>query len=390
MLQAALGIFEAGAGLFADVGGMVQAHLQLEEQLRWTQKQYRLDILSFSMDMLSQVKDEVKDLYECFSQRVDNLLVVHTLLLSLGFGVLQYSDAFYPGQYVWDTRWLQKLFLVAFAIIQALGIVIPFLAVSALVRCKQKLENWLDDSLRELHQEFEFKICRDGRMKPGPGAADLEADLHRTDLLDRQRDELIARIAGLVGKYHTSFDTMWRTECLGLYLLSSNLFWWAIVLTVSDVAMQMGVYLQVKYWDPSECGQTPKGDKLECVDAPEMFITYMGILALGAIACVCTKFSYIKLLCVGNLHKGGSREGSRYYVGQRRSIDANATSITPIDRRSYAQPRSPERSAGSVSEGPRLVRMASLREPLLGAQDSALQRFLDWSNPVHGPIEPVD
>ena len=384
MLQAALGIFEAGAGLFADVGGMVQAHLQLEEQLRWTQKQYRLDILSFSMDMLSQVKDEVKDLYECFSQRVDNLLVVHTLLLSLGFGVLQYSDAFYPGQYVWDTRWAQKVFLVSFAIVQALGIIIPFLAVSALVRCKQRLENWLDDSLRELHQEFEFKICRDGRVKTEPHAA--EADLHRTDLLDQQRDELIARIAGLVGKYHTSFDTMWRTECLGLYLLSSNLFWWAIVLTVTDVAMQMGVYLQVKYWDPAECGQTQKGEPRECVDAPEMFITYIGILVLGALACVCTKFSYVKLLCAGSPRRVEPKN-----VGHRRSIDVSATSsLTSTPRRSLAQPSSPAGSAGSPTPGPRLVRMASLREPLLGAQDSALQRFLDWTNPVHGPIEPVD
>lgn len=52
VLEAACGIFVSGAN---EVGGLLQAHEYQQENIMWTQKAYRLDILAFSLDMVSHL-----------------------------------------------------------------------------------------------------------------------------------------------------------------------------------------------------------------------------------------------------------------------------------------------------------------------------------------------
>lgn len=279
ILQAALSAFGTGAQLVTEHGGFVQAELHQQQQLAWTQKQYRLDILSFAIDMLTQVKEEVKDLYGCYSGRIDNMLVVHTLFLTLGFAVLGYNESMFPRNVLApdENYFGKRVWLFFFAVIQALSLVMPFWSVASLVRCRQHLDTWLDDSLRRLHNEFSMNMENEG------GANESGGRITQTpDQLDIERETLIRNIARLVSTYNDSFNEMWRERCSRSYERACSLLWVVVVLATMDCAMQMSVFMKHRYqtrWDGS-CTEELQPDET-CVNAPEMWITYVTVLVIG-------------------------------------------------------------------------------------------------------------
>eukprot|EP00930_Biecheleria_cincta_P074395 TRINITY_DN61607_c0_g1_i1.p1 TRINITY_DN61607_c0_g1~~TRINITY_DN61607_c0_g1_i1.p1 ORF type:complete len:354 (+),score=45.43 TRINITY_DN61607_c0_g1_i1:69-1064(+) len=274
LLQAAVDVF--GSGL-----EMIQAEAHQEEQSFWAQKQYRLDVFSFTIDILDKTKDEVRDLYDCYSGRIDTLMVLHTLLLTLGFAVMGYNDTMFPRNTIMEGQnlALRKIWLVFFATVQATGMIMPLWAIACLVKCRQRLESWLDESLRKLHKQLTCKMTEREALQ-----AETHTDVKR---LDEMREKNLTGVVALLSSCHEEFDEMWQESCQGPYRVASWLLWCNVILAVADAGIQMGVFLKRNYtirFD-EDClgadGHLHEGEL--CLDAPVVWISYISILVVGSI-----------------------------------------------------------------------------------------------------------
>lgn len=275
ILQAAFDVFGQGLDL-------MQGEMHQTEQVLWTQKQYRLDVFSFTIDILDKTKDEIRDLYDCYSGRIDTLMVLHTLLLTLGFAVMGYNDTMFPRNTIMEDQniTLRKAWLVCFASVQATGMIMPLWAIACLVKCRQRLESWLDDSLRSLHKQLTTKM-------QGREALQEERRVADSKTLDVLREKNLKEVVGLLSQCHEKFDEMWEDNCKGPYRVASMLLWCNVILAVANAGIQMGVFLKRNYTIRFDNDCLDSGGNLHegelCLDAPVVWISYISILVVGSL-----------------------------------------------------------------------------------------------------------
>lgn len=275
VLQSAFDVF--GQGL-----GMMQGEMHQIEQVIWTQKQYRLDVFSFTIDILDKTKDEIRDLYDCYSGRIDTLMVLHTLLLTLGFAVMGYNDTMFPRNTIMEDQniALRKAWLICFATVQATGMIMPLWAIVCLVTCRQRLERWLDDSLRSLHKQLTAKMEVREALQENQPLADAKT-------LDMLREKNLKEVVGLLSHYLEDFDVMWEDDCKWPYRVASWLLWCNVILAVADAGIQMGVFLKRNYTIRFDNDCLDNGGNLHegelCLDAPVVWMSYISILVVGSL-----------------------------------------------------------------------------------------------------------
>jgi len=239
-------------GQFVEIG---QGQVHQREQIRWTRRSYQLDTQALRLDLLTSAKDEVRHHYETFLSQIDRILLLDALIWPFAFTAVQYSDQFVPttpekcpscAEARHPTLYSLWIFLVG------ANLILPFWSILMLIRCKIKLDRWLQDSLDHLQELRKQTVCEAAGvtslqkqcsilgMPPGSKAQGrLEEEVERQGM-----EQTVRRMGSVVVVLMENLDKTWKDECGWLVksamaimwmscatalLLCSLMFWFSLV-----------------------------------------------------------------------------------------------------------------------------------------------------------------
>eukprot|EP00931_Biecheleriopsis_adriatica_P050017 TRINITY_DN28946_c0_g1_i2.p1 TRINITY_DN28946_c0_g1~~TRINITY_DN28946_c0_g1_i2.p1 ORF type:complete len:433 (-),score=87.96 TRINITY_DN28946_c0_g1_i2:42-1319(-) len=142
--EAALELFNTGVTLF----GISQASSYHRHGLRWAEIDYFLQVRQVHIETLNNMREDIRDMYDMDSRKLDTKMIISTLLLSIGFGFVVEgtfppADPQASGQQ--ETIYQgQHMMRVAYAAVAALALLCPFFALLSLLECKRRLDFFMD------------------------------------------------------------------------------------------------------------------------------------------------------------------------------------------------------------------------------------------------------
>ncbi|CAJ1370979.1 unnamed protein product [Effrenium voratum] len=235
-MSAALRLGAIGAFLdqVQNVGQMVeigQSHVHQQEQIRWARRAYQLESQSVRLDVFDHVKEEIRSHHDTYMGRIDALLLVLALVWPFGLNTIQFSDPFVPQtemecedcievQYTWLVgAWIMLLGMI---------LILPFWGILMLIRCKLKLDRWLEYSLARLNQ------ARRGMNIAPPKEEERDEEEEHDDT-----KEIVCCLVNMVAECQEYLALIWTEECGWLVQTSTTLLWLsataALMLTAESV-----------------------------------------------------------------------------------------------------------------------------------------------------------
>jgi hypothetical protein len=181
-----------------------QAETCHHEEMHWTRRGFALDQQSLNIDLVNTIREDLRDMLGQRSGRIDNLMLVNTLLLSFAFDFV--TNGTFPPE--GD----DSPFMILYSILMALSLVFPFWSIFFSLEVKNKLDEFLNRVLKE--------------------------DQHKRLDLNKW------------GFYAESFDRYWDAQCEGNYKLAQNFFWVGMLVGMAETAVLMGLYMSVEYPNP--------------------------------------------------------------------------------------------------------------------------------------------
>ncbi|CAE7232651.1 unnamed protein product [Symbiodinium natans] len=113
------------------------------------------------IDILNTVREEMRDQVTVIISSLDNLMVVATLMLSIGFGFVV-EGTFPPAESDYDYDETQKVFLVAYAILAALALVFPLFCLMLTIAARFEVELCQQDVMGDLQKQLGPLSCSQG------------------------------------------------------------------------------------------------------------------------------------------------------------------------------------------------------------------------------------
>lgn len=227
----------ANLGTFAEMG-QSQAHQQ--EQIKWTRRAYRLDKHAIRIDLLNAAKEDIRDHYETYITRIDTMLLVHTLLFTFALATLQFSDSFVlqaadvcPNCIEVRYAWITYLWIILIVGM----IVFPFWSMVSSIWCKLQLDNWLENSVATLNQEFRSHLWTNSLADEDEVTKQDEAKA------EEAIQEYITNLGRFVMKYQYDFNQLWSEECELLVKAASRSLWVSAGVAVCLTALMFGLFL---------------------------------------------------------------------------------------------------------------------------------------------------
>lgn len=126
----------------ADMASMGAGFYYGHEGLNWAKRAYGLDQRALSIDILNTVREDMRDLFQARATRLDNLLVVITLMITVGFGFVV-EGTFPPAE-------SDETALCIYACLCGLSLVCPFWGLVWTLECKAYLDNFLVQAMRDM------------------------------------------------------------------------------------------------------------------------------------------------------------------------------------------------------------------------------------------------
>jgi len=158
-----------------------------KEEMQFNQQAMMIDKKGLSIDLVNTVREDLRDLFQSRATRIDNLMLVNTLLLSFSFGFVC-EGTFPPGD-------SEEGMLVVYVILCGMTLVAPFWSIWFGLECKQKLDHFLNEMLSQR---------TDDRLK-------LETWLG----------------------FYKAFEKYWKLQCQLYYKIALNLFWIGMLLALA-------------------------------------------------------------------------------------------------------------------------------------------------------------
>jgi len=158
-----------------------------KEEMQFNQQAMMIDKKGLTIDLVNTVREDLRDLFQSRATRIDNLMLVNTLLLSFSFGFVC-EGTFPPGD-------SQEGMLVVYVILCGMTLVAPFWSIWFGLECKQKLDHFLNEMLSQR---------TDDRLK-------LETWLG----------------------FYRAFEKYWKLQCQSYYKIALNLFWIGMLLALA-------------------------------------------------------------------------------------------------------------------------------------------------------------
>mmetsp|Transcript_37507 Transcript_37507/g.86537 ORF Transcript_37507/g.86537 Transcript_37507/m.86537 type:complete len:446 (+) Transcript_37507:85-1422(+) len=276
------------------LGELAQGHVHQREQIQWTRRSYALDAHALRLDALDHAKGEIKSHYETYVSRIDTLLLVLALIWPFALNVIQFSDPFVPDVESKGIAGQHPALFVTWVSLIAIILVLPFWGILMLIRCKLRLDSWLEFALAGVNRErrdLAFvetppqvdvrETVSHGQSLPGdlpsrvksvpnlpnhsqsssstlqklslgisqkftpsgPTTPDTAAKIATAD----RTDAVVQRLVFLVFEYEDHLATIWADELGWLVHASTVLLWLSVVAALALTSMSVGIFLVNKH-----------------------------------------------------------------------------------------------------------------------------------------------
>jgi hypothetical protein len=258
-----------------------QTHGHQREQVAWMRRAYILDTQAMRMNLLTAAKEEIRAHYDTYAERLNTWLTVDALFWPFGLASLQFSSEFIPqteAEHQANIEAVNPGLIYLWVYLVGGMLVMPFWSILMLVRCKLKLDFWLEESMHSLTSERRDSLTavKTQWVQRRTSAANLDAlalpeapqrrstierlsklvkqnlplgndvdDGDDASLGDVQEDmeQVVARLGGFILDYQEHFSHVWNVECGRLIYLATSLLWMSAVVAVILNGMMFWMYL---------------------------------------------------------------------------------------------------------------------------------------------------
>lgn len=277
------------AGTVLGLLGVAQGQFQHSNDLSWNEIDYYLQVRQVRVDVLSNVREDLQDLFEKDERQLDTYLIVTTLCLGLGFGFVV------EGTFPQDTK-DQEVGRVIYAFVAGLSLVFPFWSLIGLIECRHRMIYFMkcfnESFYKEMNKEHRLfldeteraQVIRQRaqnhtqelpqalplatvwracprRQRRGSSGSALEPEVgldieEQRDAVETgnaatvrsQRDQDKDRIEGSL-KFHNDYLKWWKAWCEDLMRYSLLSLRAAVGLNVLCAALLLGLYFNSEYPD---------------------------------------------------------------------------------------------------------------------------------------------
>lgn len=287
-----------GGKFLLDQAGQVaeikQNSLYQVENIHWARRAFKLDCVSLLLDALDHSKEEIRSYYETYAARIDTILLVLALIWPFALNTIQFSDPFVPQtQEECDEaasecievkyQWLIGVWMFLMGVI----LILPFWGILMMIRCKLKLDSWLEYALAGLNGERR-RILGGGLIRQEDDAAPEEAERridptlggravtfdemceqhvemcdptsrrksddqlkrHWTNLkqvpADGDSRQMADELVDVVLQYQEYLSRIWTAECGWLVQAATTLLWMSAVAALLLTSISMLIFLTDK------------------------------------------------------------------------------------------------------------------------------------------------
>lgn len=268
------------------VAELCQSHVHQREQVYWTKRAYHIDSQSIRLDALDHAKEEIRSHYDTYVGQIDTMLLVLALIWPFALNTIQFSDAFIPGQQpeseCFEGECIETVhppLLGAWIGLTAIILILPFWGILMLIRCKMKLDNWLEYSLSRLRRERK-RVVRVSQPhlhseggEPPEGTMwswdpEREAEMSHDD----ETEQLVFRLVNVVMKMQEYLAEIWKGECAWLVHASTMLLWMSAVAALLLTSLSLWIFLKDKGGTHAACSPYFLGLILLSIIAPGLYI----------------------------------------------------------------------------------------------------------------------
>ncbi|CAE7215953.1 hypothetical protein AK812_SmicGene5658 [Symbiodinium microadriaticum] len=216
-----------------------QAQVHQKEQVLWARRAYQLESQSVRLDVFDHVKEEIRSHHDTYMGRIDVLLLVLALIWPFALNAIQFSDPFIPQTEFECEHCIEvKHKWIVFVWMTLLGaiLVLPFWGILMLIRCRLKLDAWLEYSLARLSQARRgMNITPQTKM--GSTRNEDDEDDH-----DDTKD-IVCRLVNMVAECQEYLGLMWTEECSWLVHTSTSLLWISAGAALLLTALSIWVFM---------------------------------------------------------------------------------------------------------------------------------------------------
>jgi len=165
-MGAALRLLSVDAAL--NMGGVYQNYYYQSQSLEWarrevntsgaslwlSKKSFGLDRRTLSIGTLHAIREDVRDLFQARLQRLDNLLFVTTLMLTIGFAVV--IEGSYPPPECIAAG--EEFWVCVYVVSCGLALVFPFFALLLVMQCKGYLDMSFQDLVTRINRLLDLLL----------------------------------------------------------------------------------------------------------------------------------------------------------------------------------------------------------------------------------------
>ena len=177
-----MGAAAASMTLGEAIGIVQQWHSYNQDQL-WSKRGYDIGLQSMRIDILNTVREEMRDQVTVIISSLDNLMVVATLMLSIGFGFVV-EGTFPPAEKEYEYDDLERQLLIVYAVLAALSLVFPLACMMLTIAARFEVELCQQDVMGDLQKHLLKALQRDQRdadLVQGLPARSDDDEIHRAE-----------------------------------------------------------------------------------------------------------------------------------------------------------------------------------------------------------------
>lgn len=217
-----------------------QNHAHQKESMYWQKRSFFLDVQSVRLDALDHAKEEIKSHYDTYCGRIDTLLLVLALIFPFALNVIQFSDYFVPATPAECEECVEAKYqwlVTVWSCLIGVVLVLPFWGILMLIRCKLKLDRWLEYSLAGLHQRR-----RDIVAASDPNQVPSSERLNKLEK-DEETEQIVYQLVNMVLRYQEFLARMWNAELGRLVMASTAMLWMSASSALMLTALSMWIFL---------------------------------------------------------------------------------------------------------------------------------------------------
>mmetsp|Transcript_4533 Transcript_4533/g.12830 ORF Transcript_4533/g.12830 Transcript_4533/m.12830 type:complete len:317 (-) Transcript_4533:2-952(-) len=136
---------------------LAQARHQISRGERWSRDSYNMGLSSMKIDMINAWREEMRDNAAVTISGLDNLMVVATLMLSIGFG-FAVEGTFPPSDSDYVYSDVQRCLLMLYSALASLSLVFPFACLMLTMSARREFEALQAELMEKLQGDLKSAL----------------------------------------------------------------------------------------------------------------------------------------------------------------------------------------------------------------------------------------